>query len=187
MAYNLIKISRVGPATDLAEPLIVPLKFFDLVWLKDIPTNRVNFYELIESTRDSFYSVILPKLERSLSLVLTHFLLLSGQLNKELRGQIELRALAPELPISYDSTSLLILKVALFPNQKLLHWNHTSPCGHGRHDCREISKYLGLTSVNKANARNIEFPPAKEIEEDVIRIKLKLIQENVKKQSLPVK
>ncbi|ESQ46645.1 hypothetical protein EUTSA_v10000450mg [Eutrema salsugineum] len=80
MAYNVIKISRVGPATDLVDPLILPLTFFDLVWLKDIPTNRIIFYKLTESSPDSFYSVILPKLERSLSLVLAHFLPLSGHL-----------------------------------------------------------------------------------------------------------
>ncbi|RID66401.1 hypothetical protein BRARA_D01544 [Brassica rapa] len=78
MAYNVIKISPISPATDLANPLILPLSFFDLVWLKDIPTNRVSFYKLTESSRDSFYSLILPKLEHSLSLVLSHFLPLSG-------------------------------------------------------------------------------------------------------------
>uniref|UniRef100_A0A1J3JDZ2 BAHD acyltransferase n=1 Tax=Noccaea caerulescens TaxID=107243 RepID=A0A1J3JDZ2_NOCCA len=78
MANNVIKISRVGPATSLVDPLILPLTFFDLVWLPDKPTNRVIFYKLTESSTDSFYSVILPKLEQSLSLVLTHFHPLSG-------------------------------------------------------------------------------------------------------------
>ncbi|CAN6832907.1 unnamed protein product [Brassica oleracea] len=78
MAYNVIKISRISPATDLVDSLILPLSFFDLVWLKDIPTNRVSFYKLTEPSRDSFYSLVLPKLEHSLSLVLSHFLPLSG-------------------------------------------------------------------------------------------------------------
>ncbi|CAA7032892.1 unnamed protein product [Microthlaspi erraticum] len=77
---NVIKISRVSPATDSVEPLILPLTFFDLMWLKLNPTKRVTFYKLTESSHDSFYSVILPKLERSLSIVLTHFLPLSGNL-----------------------------------------------------------------------------------------------------------
>uniref|UniRef100_A0A1J3G0E8 BAHD acyltransferase n=2 Tax=Noccaea caerulescens TaxID=107243 RepID=A0A1J3G0E8_NOCCA len=80
MANNVIKISRVGPATSLVDPLILPLTFLDLVWLNLNPTNRVNFYKLTESSSDSFYSVILPKLEQSLSLVLTHFLPLSGHI-----------------------------------------------------------------------------------------------------------
>ncbi|VVB04444.1 unnamed protein product [Arabis nemorensis] len=80
MALNVVKISRVSVATDLADPLLLPLTFFDLIWLKLHPTERVTFYKLNESSRDYFYSVILPKLEWSLSTVLTHFLPLSGHL-----------------------------------------------------------------------------------------------------------
>lgn len=47
---------------------------------KTHPTERVTFYRLTDSSRDSFYSDILPKLERSLSLALIHFLPLSGHL-----------------------------------------------------------------------------------------------------------
>ncbi|WZZ53921.1 hypothetical protein YC2023_054028 [Brassica napus] len=50
------------------------------MWLKRNPTERVTFYRLTDSFRDSFYSDILPKLERSLSLALIHFLPLSGHL-----------------------------------------------------------------------------------------------------------
>ncbi|XP_018481645.1 BAHD acyltransferase At3g29680-like [Raphanus sativus] len=80
MALNVIKISQISPATNSVEPLILPLTFFDLMWLKRKPTERVTFYRLTESSHGTFYSVILPKLERSLSLTLTHFLPLSGHL-----------------------------------------------------------------------------------------------------------
>ncbi|CAH8312218.1 unnamed protein product [Eruca vesicaria subsp. sativa] len=81
MALNVIKTSRISPATTLLEPLILPLTFFDLMWLKLNPTERVTFYRLTEaSSHEAFYSMILPKLERSLSLTLTHFLPLSGHL-----------------------------------------------------------------------------------------------------------
>ncbi|CAG7906875.1 unnamed protein product [Brassica rapa] len=80
MAVNVIKISRISPETNSVEPLILPLTFFDLLWIKSSPTKRVTFYRLTESSHDAFYSVILPKLERSLSLTLTHFLPLSGHL-----------------------------------------------------------------------------------------------------------
>ncbi|CAA7055444.1 unnamed protein product [Microthlaspi erraticum] len=83
MANNVIKISQISPSTKLVDPLILPLTFFDLMWLKEDPTNRVNFYKLTESSSDTFYSEILPKLEQSLSLVLTHFLPLSGHLKWE--------------------------------------------------------------------------------------------------------
>ncbi|KAG2291078.1 BAHD acyltransferase At3g29680-like [Brassica napus] len=83
MALNVIKISPVRPATPSLSPVILPLTFFDLLWLHLVPTNRVIFYKLTESSSscDSFHSAILPKLERSLSLVLAHFLPLSGHLN----------------------------------------------------------------------------------------------------------
>lgn len=80
MALNVIKISQVSPAISSVAPLILPLTFFDLLWLKLNPTERVTFYKLNESSRNSFFSSILPKLEQSLSLVLTHFLPLSGHL-----------------------------------------------------------------------------------------------------------
>ncbi|CAD5335502.1 Transferase [Arabidopsis suecica] len=82
MALKVIKISRVSPATASVDPLIVPLSFFDLQWLKLNPTEQVFFYKLTESSssRDVFYSSILPKLERSLSLILTHFRLFTGHL-----------------------------------------------------------------------------------------------------------
>ncbi|ESQ46084.1 hypothetical protein EUTSA_v10000636mg [Eutrema salsugineum] len=80
MALKVIKISRVSPATHSVDPLILPLTFFDLVWLKLNPPERLTFYRLTESSRDCFYSLILPKLERSLSLALTYFLPLSGHL-----------------------------------------------------------------------------------------------------------
>ncbi|CAA7032886.1 unnamed protein product [Microthlaspi erraticum] len=143
MAINVIKISRVGPATSLVDPLILPLKLN--------PTYRVNFYKLTESSSDSFHSVILPSLEQSISLVLTHFLPLSGHVKwnpqdpkphilvlpqdavsltvaesdadfsrltgKGLRHQTELHSLVSELPVSSDSASILTLQVTFFPKQ----------------------------------------------------------------------
>lgn len=80
MVLNIIKISHVSPYADsLYDPLVVPLTFFDLKWLKD-SVQQVVFYKLTESSssREFFYSVIIPKLEASLSLVLGHFLPLAG-------------------------------------------------------------------------------------------------------------
>ncbi|CAA7051840.1 unnamed protein product [Microthlaspi erraticum] len=85
MALKVTKISRVKPATnfsqDSVDSLVLPLTFFDLRWLKFHPTERVVFYKLhTDSSRESFHSVILPKLERSLSVVLRHYLPLVGRL-----------------------------------------------------------------------------------------------------------
>ncbi|CAA7033192.1 unnamed protein product [Microthlaspi erraticum] len=106
MANNVIKTSRVGPATSLVDPLILPLTFFDLVWLPDKPTNRVIFYKLTESSSDSFYSVILPKLEQSLSLVLTHFLPLSGHVKWDPQDPKPYIAVFPQ-----DSVSLTVAEI----------------------------------------------------------------------------
>ncbi|CAH8335845.1 unnamed protein product [Eruca vesicaria subsp. sativa] len=80
MALKVIKVSRVSPATDSIAPLILPLTFFDLMWLNFYPVERVTFYRHTELSHDSFYSLILPKLEESLRLALSHFLPLSGHL-----------------------------------------------------------------------------------------------------------
>ncbi|ESQ32555.1 hypothetical protein EUTSA_v10004190mg [Eutrema salsugineum] len=86
MTLIVHKISRVNPATnsphDSTGSLVLPLTFFDLRWLSFHPTERVIFYKLNkdDSSRESFFSVILPKLELSLSVVLRHYLPLAGRL-----------------------------------------------------------------------------------------------------------
>ncbi|KAJ4826091.1 hypothetical protein Tsubulata_015187 [Turnera subulata] len=66
------------PAT--TESSSLPLTFLDLFWFKIPPVKRIFFYQLTESTPDSFHSVILPRLKKSLSFALGHFLPLSGTL-----------------------------------------------------------------------------------------------------------
>ncbi|CAA7022468.1 unnamed protein product [Microthlaspi erraticum] len=86
MALNVIKISRIRPATDSSrdsvESLVIPLTFFDLRWVRSHPTQKVIFYKLSgpESSRECFHAVILPKLQLSLSLVLRHYIPLAGRL-----------------------------------------------------------------------------------------------------------
>ncbi|KAG7559272.1 Transferase [Arabidopsis thaliana x Arabidopsis arenosa] len=84
MALKIIKISRVSPATDSSrdsvDPLVLPLTFFDLRWVRSHPTQQVIFYKLFKSSREFFYSVILPRLELSLSLVLRHYIPYAGHL-----------------------------------------------------------------------------------------------------------
>lgn len=84
MGLKVIKITQVSPAADSsrhsADPLILPLTFFDLRWVRSHPTQQVIFYKLPESSREFFHSVILPKLSLSLSLVLRHYFPLAGHL-----------------------------------------------------------------------------------------------------------
>ncbi|CAF1920532.1 unnamed protein product [Brassica oleracea var. botrytis] len=79
MAIKVTKTSRVNPATNSShDSLLLPLTFFDLRWIKFHPTERVLFYKLHK--HNSFHSLILPKLEHSLSTVLHHYLPLAGRL-----------------------------------------------------------------------------------------------------------
>ncbi|CAH8337460.1 unnamed protein product [Eruca vesicaria subsp. sativa] len=83
MILHIIELARVTPAPDSPEPansLSIPLTFLDLPWLVFDPLKRVTFYQLNESTRDHFYSFILPKLKLSLSLVLRSYLPLTGRI-----------------------------------------------------------------------------------------------------------
>ncbi|XP_010502981.1 PREDICTED: BAHD acyltransferase At3g29680-like [Camelina sativa] len=108
MALKITKISQVNPARnsshDSSDPLIYPLTFFDLRWLKFHPTERVIFYKLNTcSSPEAFYSVILPKLEHSLSLVLRHYLPLAGRLTWDPQDP------KPHIVVSpHDSVSLTV-------------------------------------------------------------------------------
>ncbi|KAK4602419.1 hypothetical protein RGQ29_011463 [Quercus rubra] len=80
---NSVKILEVFRVTPLrssqasATPSSLPLTFFDILWLRFPPVERVFFYET-SSTNTSFMDSILPKLKHSLSLTLHHFLPLTG-------------------------------------------------------------------------------------------------------------
>ncbi|KAL0897686.1 hypothetical protein Bca101_081647 [Brassica carinata] len=104
MALNVIKVSRVSPATDSIAPLILPLTFFDLLWVNFKPTERVIFYKHTELSHDSFYSLILPKLEESLRLALAHFLPLSGHLKWDPQDPKPHIVIFPQ----YDTLSLTV-------------------------------------------------------------------------------
>ncbi|KAF8105724.1 hypothetical protein N665_0157s0287 [Sinapis alba] len=82
MALNITKISQISPSADSSRenPYILQLTFFDLRWLNFLPNEQVIFYKLHDSSHESFYSVILPRLEQSLSIVLGYYLPLAGHL-----------------------------------------------------------------------------------------------------------
>ncbi|KAG2307981.1 hypothetical protein Bca4012_083067 [Brassica carinata] len=78
-SLEVIEVTRVTPS-DSFETVTLPLTFFDLLWFKIHPVERVIFYTLAEVTRPFFDSVIVPKLKSSLSLSLSHYLPLAGKL-----------------------------------------------------------------------------------------------------------
>ncbi|ESQ32554.1 hypothetical protein EUTSA_v10005681mg, partial [Eutrema salsugineum] len=205
MALKLIKICRVSPAPDSSndsvDPLVLPLTFFDLRWVRSHPTQQAIFYKLSESSsREFFHSVILPKLELSLSLVLRHYLPFAG-----LRPQTELRVLVPELSVTrLDSASLYSLQITLFQNQGFcigLAEHHVLKDGTGSimfikswaHIYRtlinvppglesKILEFMSYFSDGKYGKRTMKPPPSTEdTRTDLVRITLELTREKVEK------
>ncbi|XP_022151599.1 phenolic glucoside malonyltransferase 1-like [Momordica charantia] len=80
-SVKIIEICRVAPqqSEDSLAPSSFSLTFFDLLWLRFHPIQRLFFYEL-SSTYTSFLDAIVPKLKISLSLALRHYLPLAGNL-----------------------------------------------------------------------------------------------------------
>ncbi|OAP04641.1 hypothetical protein AXX17_AT3G32730 [Arabidopsis thaliana] len=87
---------------------------------------RVTFYKLTESSRDSFFSSIQPKLEQSLSLFLSHFLPLSGYLKWNPqdpkphivicpKDTVSLTVVESDADFSYISSKELCLETELRP------------------------------------------------------------------------
>ncbi|KAG2710964.1 hypothetical protein I3760_04G054900 [Carya illinoinensis] len=70
---NSLKILEVSIPTTL------PVTFFDIIWLRFAPVQRVFFYET-SHTQTPFLDTILPKLKDSLSLTLQQYLPLAGTL-----------------------------------------------------------------------------------------------------------
>ncbi|XP_028782806.1 malonyl-CoA:anthocyanidin 5-O-glucoside-6''-O-malonyltransferase-like [Neltuma alba] len=56
------------------------LTFFDLLWLRFHPVERLFFFSVPHLNPSSFFDSIVPKLKRSLSLTLQHFLPLAGSI-----------------------------------------------------------------------------------------------------------
>ncbi|CAN1252676.1 Malonyl-CoA:anthocyanidin 5-O-glucoside-6''-O-malonyltransferase [Linum perenne] len=77
MTTRIIEICHVAPSPSPATDFTLPLTFFDSFLLKTAPVERIFFYRF---TSTSPADVIIPRLKRSLSLALSHFLPLAGKL-----------------------------------------------------------------------------------------------------------
>ena len=81
-SLKIVEVCKVSPPpapAAVAAPSSLPLTFFDLMWLRFHPIQRLFFYEL-PPNEISFADVIVPKLISSLSLILRHHLPLAGNL-----------------------------------------------------------------------------------------------------------
>ncbi|CAN1252694.1 Malonyl-coenzyme:anthocyanin 5-O-glucoside-6'''-O-malonyltransferase [Linum perenne] len=79
MTTRVIEICHVAPSPPPAADFTLPLTFFDTFCLKFLPVEQIFFYRF-PSSATSPIDVIIPRLKRSLSLALRHFLPIAGKL-----------------------------------------------------------------------------------------------------------
>ncbi|XAR51657.1 Isoflavone-7-O-beta-glucoside 6''-O-malonyltransferase [Bertholletia excelsa] len=82
IGVKVLEVCGVAPSPNSPESpthLCLPLTFFDALWLKFPPNQRLFLYEASLPT-PTLSSIIVPKLKHSLSLTLPHFLPLAGNL-----------------------------------------------------------------------------------------------------------
>ncbi|KAJ7974302.1 Phenolic glucoside malonyltransferase [Quillaja saponaria] len=78
---KILEVCRVAPQPELAAKQVsLPLTFFDILWLRLPPAQLLFFYEF-SHPRQLFFDSVLPKLKKSLSLTLQHFIPLAGNIN----------------------------------------------------------------------------------------------------------
>ncbi|XP_017233474.1 malonyl-coenzyme A:anthocyanin 3-O-glucoside-6''-O-malonyltransferase-like [Daucus carota subsp. sativus] len=77
---TVLEHHRVSPPLDPSVTVkLLPLTFFDMMWLTLPPLSRVYFYDFPCST-SQFREMLVPPLERSLSLALKYYFPLCGNL-----------------------------------------------------------------------------------------------------------
>jgi hypothetical protein len=78
---KIIETLNVSPSSkeQLPSQTSLPLTFFDILWLRLPPVQRIFFYEFPHQP-SLFFNTLLPKLKKSLSHTLFHFYPLSGHL-----------------------------------------------------------------------------------------------------------
>ncbi|XP_027358082.1 phenolic glucoside malonyltransferase 1-like [Abrus precatorius] len=81
-SFKVVQVCSVAPLqgpTLSTTPTSLPLTFFDLLWLRFPPVERLFFYSFPHSS-SSFFDSVLPALKHSLSLTLQHFLPFAGNI-----------------------------------------------------------------------------------------------------------
>ncbi|CAN1171650.1 Malonyl-CoA:anthocyanidin 5-O-glucoside-6''-O-malonyltransferase [Linum perenne] len=101
MTTRIIEICHVNPSPPPpAADFTLPLTFFDTFWLKLSPVERIFFYRF-PSAATSQTDVIIPRLKRSLSLALRHFLPLAGKLTWPEEAEIPFILCSPNDGVSF--------------------------------------------------------------------------------------
>ncbi|KAJ9550574.1 hypothetical protein OSB04_014619 [Centaurea solstitialis] len=77
---TILQQSKVSPPPATVHGGVLPLTFFDILWLSFPPVHHLYFYELPSVTKTHFIETIVPNLKQSLSITLQHFFPFSGNL-----------------------------------------------------------------------------------------------------------
>ncbi|KAJ9550582.1 hypothetical protein OSB04_014627 [Centaurea solstitialis] len=77
---KILEESHVSPPPATVHDGVLPLTFFDIIWLSFSPVHHLFFYELPSVTKTHFIETIVPNLKQSLSITLQHFFPFSGNL-----------------------------------------------------------------------------------------------------------
>ncbi|KAJ8775191.1 hypothetical protein K2173_020195 [Erythroxylum novogranatense] len=103
----ILEVCRISPSMESPESALVlslTFTYFDCFWFRFLPVERIFFYELDVPSSALFYSVILPKLKRSLSITLSYFLPLAGNLT----WPLDAKPVLSYVPNVHDAISLTI-------------------------------------------------------------------------------
>lgn len=87
--YKIHQVYQVSPPQE-SPPTTLTFTFFDILWLRFPPVERLFFYELPNLTSTAFFDTILPSVKHSLSLTLQHFLPLASTITWPLNSPLPL-------------------------------------------------------------------------------------------------
>ncbi|KAF5755932.1 putative anthocyanin 6''-O-malonyltransferase [Helianthus annuus] len=77
--FTVLENSQVSPPYTTVGDRLLPLTYFDFLWLRQPPVHYLFFYQL-SITQTQFIETIIPSLKHSLSITLQHFFPLAGNL-----------------------------------------------------------------------------------------------------------
>ncbi|KAM5586399.1 phenolic glucoside malonyltransferase 1-like [Rosa sericea] len=121
---KVVEVCRVAPEPASASKSL-PLTFFDLLWLRFEPFQRLFFYEA--SNTALFFKSILPRLKTSLSLTLHHF--------SPLAGNLTWPEDSPKPILSYVKGNTVSLTIAEY-------YSNDDDAGHDHFHCLSSSDFL---------------------------------------------
>ncbi|XP_027349533.1 phenolic glucoside malonyltransferase 2-like [Abrus precatorius] len=142
---KIVEVFSVKPTSaseELPTQTSLPLTFFDILWLRLPPVQRVFFYEFLHPTA-LFFDTLLPKLKHSLALALGYFFPLVGHLTWPIDSNKPI--------IKYDNGDTVSLTVA----ESDADFNHLA--GTDLCEAKEIHHLLPHLTISHEQATVVAF------------------------------